>query len=80
LSESNAHNRPIISAVISPSRDADRQSFQRALSDLAEQDPTIRIRTGSINGQTILSGMSELHLEAMCDRIVQEYKVQLNIH
>jgi elongation factor G len=80
VSESSAHNRPIISAVISPIRDADRQSFQRALSDLAEQDPTVRIWTESIEGQTILSGMSELHLAAMCDRIVQEYKVQLNIN
>jgi elongation factor G len=79
VSESKTHSRPIISAVISPKSDDDRRSFQRALSDLAQRNPTIRIGTESIAGQTIISGMDELHLEAICDRIVHKYKVQLNV-
>jgi elongation factor G len=79
MSESNTYNRPIISVVISPKGVDDRQTFQRALSDLARQDPTIRIKTDSINGQTIISGMGEIHLQVICDRIVHEYKVPLNV-
>ncbi len=79
MSESNTHDRPIISVVISPKSNDDRQSFLRALSDLAQQDPTIKIETESSDGQTTISGMGELHLEAICDRIVHEYKVQIDI-
>jgi elongation factor G len=79
VTESNTHNRPIISVVISPKNDDDRQSLQRALSDLAQQDPTIRIETESLDGQTTIGGMSELQLEVICDRIVHEYKVQIDI-
>ncbi|HXM09686.1 MAG TPA: hypothetical protein VN946_07050 [Terriglobales bacterium] len=79
MSESNTYNRPIISMAISPKDDDDRQNFQRALSDLARQDPTIRIKTESLDRQTIISGMGEIHLEIVCDRIVNEYEVPLNV-
>jgi elongation factor G len=79
VSESNPHNRPILFVVISPKTDHDRQSLQQALSDLAQQDPTIRIKTEPRDGKTIISGMGELHLEVICDRIVHEYKVQVEI-
>jgi hypothetical protein len=57
VNESNTHNRPLISVVFSPKSDDDRQSLQRALSDLAQQDPTIRIETESLDGQTTISGV-----------------------
>jgi elongation factor G len=78
VTESTTPSRPIISVVISPKTDDDRQSLQRALGDLAQQDPTIRITTECIDGQTIISGMGELQLEVICDRIVHEYKVQVD--
>ena len=68
-----------MSVAISPRTNDDREKFQRALSDLAQQDPTIRIKTDSIDGQTIISGMGELHLEIVCDRIQREYKVPLAV-
>jgi elongation factor G len=64
---------------IRPKTDDDRQSLQRALSELAQQDSTIGIETESPDGQTTISGMGELHLEVICDRIVREYKVQNKI-
>jgi elongation factor G len=79
VSESSTHKRPIICVVIRPKTDDDRQSLQRALSELVQQDPTIGIETESPDGQTTISGMGELHLEVICDRIVREYKVQIEI-
>jgi elongation factor G len=79
MSESSTHKRPIICVVIRPKTDDDRQSLQRALSELAQQDSTIGIETESPDGQTTISGMGELHLEVICDRIVREYKVQIEI-
>lgn len=79
MNESNAHNRPIVSVAINPKAVNDRQDLQRALSDLAQQDPTIRIKMESTDGKTILSGMGELHLEVICERILHEYKVQVDI-
>jgi len=79
MSESSTHKRPIISVVVRPKTEDDRRSLQRALSELAQQDPTIRIETESPVGQTTIGGMSELHLGVICDRIVREYKVQIEI-
>jgi elongation factor G len=70
MSESNTQGRPIVSVAVSPKIHADRQCFQRALSDLAPEDPTIRIKTDSTNRQTIITGMGELHLETVCTRIL----------
>jgi len=79
MSESRTHQRPIICVVIRPKTDDDRHGLQRALSELAQQDPMIRIETESPDGPTTISGMSELHFEVICDRIVREYKVQIEI-
>jgi elongation factor G len=79
VSESNTQDRPVISVAISPRSNDDREKFQRALSDLAQQDPTIRIKTEPLVGEAIISGMSELHLEFICDRILHEYKIHIDV-
>jgi elongation factor G len=79
VSESNSQDRPVISVAISPRSNDDREKFRRALSDLAQQDPTIRIKTEPIGGEAIISGMSELHLEVICDRILHEYEIHLDV-
>ena len=79
MSESNTQDRPVISVAISPRSNDDREKFQRALSDLTQQDPTIKVKTEPIVEQTIVSGMSELHLEVICSRMLHEYKIQLDV-
>ena len=64
--------------AISRKNYGDRWKFERALNVLAQEDPTIQIKK-SIGDQTILSGMNDLHLEMICDRVLREYKIQLNI-
>jgi elongation factor G len=65
--------------TISPRLVDERESLQQALSNIAQQDPTLRFETSSIDGSTTLCGMGELHLEVICDRISQEYKIQLQV-
>jgi elongation factor G len=77
MSELSSPSRPIMSVTISPRTSNDWQILQQALSDLARQDPTIKIETGPIDGQMIIGGMGELHLEMICDRILREYKVDV---
>ena len=77
MSESNSQSRPIMSVAISPRTSDDWQILQQALNDLARQDPTIKIETDPIDGQMIIGGMGELHLEMICDRILREYKVDI---
>jgi elongation factor G len=79
MSESNIQKRPIISVAVSPRNDSDREQFQRALSVLVQEDPAIRIKTAPDDGPTILSGMNELHLEVICERLLREFKLQLDI-
>ena len=79
MSEPNSQNRPIISAAISPKNNSDHEKLQRALQILAQEDPAIQIKREFIGAQTILSGMSDLHLEATCDRVMHEYKIQLDV-
>ena len=79
MSESNTQDRPLISVAISPRSNDDREKFQRALSDLTQQDPTIKVKTEPIVEQTIVSGMSELQLEVICSRMLHEYKIQLDV-
>jgi elongation factor G len=71
--------RPIISRAIGPKFDRDRQSLQQTLSDIAQQDPTIRVKADLTDGQTIISGMDELHLESICDRIVHQYGIPIDV-
>lgn len=70
---------PVISVAIEPKTKFDQDKMGIALSKLAEEDPTFRIRTDSETGQTIISGMGELHLEIIVERMKREFRVAANI-
>lgn len=70
---------PVISVAIEPKTKADQDKMGLALSRLAEEDPTFRTRTDEETGQTIISGMGELHLEIIVDRMMREFKVEANV-
>jgi elongation factor G len=79
MSEYNIQKRPVISVAVSPRNEGDREKFLRALSILVQEDPSIRIKTVSADETTILSGMNELNLEVSCERLLREFKLQLEI-
>jgi len=79
MSESNTPNRPLISVALSPRTHSDLWKLQRALSDLVQQDPAMKIETEPGDGSSLISGMSDLHLETICARIMQEYKIELDV-
>lgn len=70
---------PVISVAIEPKTKADQDKMGIALNKLAEEDPTFKTRTDQETGQTIISGMGELHLEIIVDRMVREFKVEANV-
>ncbi len=70
---------PVISIAIEPKTQADQDKMGASLAKLAEEDPTFRIHTDPETGQTIISGMGELHLEIIRDRLLREFKVQANV-
>jgi len=70
---------PVISLAIEPKTKADQEKMGYALNRLAEEDPTFRIKTNFETGQTIISGMGELHLEILVDRMRREFKVGANV-
>lgn len=70
---------PVIHVAIEPKTKADQEKMGEAISKLAEEDPTLRISTNEETGQTILSGMGELHLEIIIDRMKREFRVEANI-
>ena len=70
---------PVISVAIEPKTKADQEKLSDALSKLADEDPTFKIRVDEETGQTLISGMGELHLEILVDRMVREFNVQANI-
>lgn len=70
---------PVISVAIEPKTKASQEKMSIALSKLAEEDPTFRTYTDEETGQTIISGMGELHLEIIVDRLLREFKVEANI-
>jgi elongation factor G len=69
----------VISVAIEPKTKADQEKMGVALSRLADEDPTFKVRTDEDSGQTIISGMGELHLEILVDRMKREYKVEANV-
>lgn len=69
---------PVIGLAIEPKYKADLDKMSFALSKLSEEDPTFQVRTDTSTGQTIISGMGELHLEIIIDRIEREFKVKIN--
>jgi elongation factor G len=69
----------VISVAIEPKTKADQEKMGIALSRLADEDPTFKVRTDEESGQTIISGMGELHLEILVDRMRREHKVEANV-
>jgi elongation factor G len=76
--ESMTFPEPVISIAIEPKTQADVDKMGMAIAKLVEEDPTLRVRTDEETGQTILSGMGELHLEIIIDRMKREFKVEIN--
>src|SRR3954447_1040911 len=70
---------PVISVAIEPKTKSDQEKMSVALGRLAEEDPTFQVRTNEESGQTEISGMGELHLEVLVDRMLREFKVDANI-
>lgn len=70
---------PVIHVAIEPKTKADQEKMGTALQRLAEEDPTFRMHTDQETGQTIISGMGELHLEIIVDRMMREFKVDANV-
>ena len=76
--ESMSFPEPVIGIAIEPKSQADLDKLSNGLYKLAEEDPTFRVRTDEENGQTVISGMGELHLEILVDRLRREFKVECN--
>jgi elongation factor G len=70
---------PVIAVAVEPKTKADQEKMGMALAKLAQEDPTFRVHTDPDSGQTIISGMGELHLEIIVDRMMREYKVEANV-
>ena len=70
---------PVIAMAIEPKSKADREKLSIALSALSEEDPTFRVHTDEETGQTIISGMGELHLDILRDRMMREFNVEANV-
>jgi elongation factor G len=77
--ESMTFPEPVISVAIEPRTRADQDKMGMALEKLSEEDPTFRVRTEEETGQTLISGMGELHLEIIVDRMMREFKVNANV-
>ncbi|HEV2213553.1 MAG TPA: elongation factor G, partial [Gammaproteobacteria bacterium] len=70
---------PVISVAVEPKTKVDQEKMGLALQKLAQEDPSFRVRTDEESGQTIISGMGELHLEIIVDRMKREFKVEANV-
>ncbi len=70
---------PVISIAIEPKTKADQDRMSESLVKLAEEDPTFRVRQDEVTGQTVISGMGELHLDVLVTRLLREFKVKANI-
>jgi elongation factor G len=70
---------PVISVAIEPKTKADQEKMGEALSKLSDEDPTFRVSSNEETGQTIISGMGELHLEIIIDRMKREFRVEANV-
>jgi elongation factor G len=77
--ESITFPEPVISVAIEPKTAADQDKLADALRRLAEEDPTFRVRVDENTGQTLISGMGELHLEVLVDRMMREFRVAANV-
>jgi elongation factor G len=79
LLESMVFPAPVISVAIEPKTKADQEKLSQALAKLAQEDPTFKVTVDEETGQTIISGMGELHLEIIVDRLLREFKVGGNV-
>jgi elongation factor G len=79
LLEKMTFPNPVISVAIEPRTTIDQDKLQEALAKLAQEDPTFQVRTDENTGQTIISGMGELHLEVLVERMLREFKVGANV-
>jgi len=77
--ESISFPEPVISVAIEPKTTADQDKMADALHKLSEEDPTFRVRVDETTAQTIISGMGELHLDVLVDRMLREFRVQANV-
>ncbi|MDA8290365.1 MAG: elongation factor G [Actinomycetota bacterium] len=77
--ESLEFPEPVIHVAVEPKTKADQDKLGKALFALSEEDPTFRVRTDEETGQTVISGMGELHLEVLVDRMLREFKVDANV-
>ncbi len=77
--ETIAFPEPVIQVAVEPKTKADQDKMTEALQKLAEEDPTFRVHVDDQTGQTIISGMGELHLDIIIDRMKREFKVQANV-
>src|SRR5881394_416876 len=77
--ESIEFAQPVISVAVEPKTKSDQEKMGMALNKLAQEDPTFKVHTDPDSGQTIISGMGELHLEIIVDRMMREYKVEANV-
>ncbi len=79
LLESMEFPEPVIHIAVEPKTKGDQDKMGAAIAKLVQEDPTLRVRTDDETGQTILSGMGELHLEIIIDRMMREFKVAANV-
>ena len=79
LLETISFPKPVISIAIEPKTKADQDKMADSLIKLAEEDPTFQIRQDEATGQTVISGMGELHLDVLVTRLLREFKVQANV-
>ncbi|MFT4179925.1 MAG: elongation factor G, partial [Thermomonas sp.] len=77
--ERMAFPEPVISMAVEPKTKSDQEKMGNALSRLAQEDPSFRVRTDEESGQTIISGMGELHLDIIVDRMKREFNVEANV-
>src|SRR3989449_364002 len=77
--EAMSFPEPVVDVAIEPKSKADEEKLANALQRLSEEDPTFRVRTEEETGQTVISGMGELHLEILVDRMMREFSVQANV-
>src|SRR6185312_11342878 len=77
--ESMTFPAPVINVAIEPRTKSDQEKLGTAIQRLAEEDPTFQVRTDEETGQTIISGMGELHLEIIVDRLMREFSVDANV-
>ena len=70
---------PVIEVAVEPKTKADQEKMGLALSRLAKEDPSFRVSSDNESGQTVISGMGELHLDILVDRMKREFKVEANV-